>query len=326
MQKRRKFQSVSDLIDLFNTIHNSKYIYDFDKFKKVKDKIKITCPDHGVFYQSIHKHLEGQGCPKCKYVSIANKKRKLTIEQFIMKAKTIHGDKYEYLLDSSININSPIKIKCNDCGYIFNQRPFNHLKGEGCRQCGYKVRSEKRKSNLIEFEQKARIIHGEKYSYYEYIRNDEKIKIKCNKCNKYFKQKPTDHLSGKGCPHCNFSKGEELIEKILLKNNIKFVREFKLPYYKFRYDFYLPEHNLLIEFHGKQHYEPIEVFGGEENLKQIQFRDAFKRSLAREYKIKLLELNYKEFRLVESSFEKLLITYINNCNPFKERRKFGTSI
>ena len=61
---------------------------------------------------------------------------------------------------------------------------------------------------------------------------------------------------------------------VLLKNNkIEFIPQFKIPgnNYKFRYDFFLPDYNLLIEFHGKQHYEPVEIFGGEEEFKNIFF-------------------------------------------------------
>lgn len=325
MKQRRKFKSVIDLINLFNIIHNNKYKYSFDKFKKVKDKIKIICPEHGEFYQSIHKHLEGQGCTRCKYIKIANQKR-IPQEEIIKKFIEVHGNKFDYSKTIITRINDTFEAKCNNCGFIFRSYPYIHLKGHGCRKCGYKTRSIKRTSNLFEFEQKARNIHGDKYTYYEYKKNNEKVKITCNKCQKDFNQKPTDHLSGKGCPYCNFSKGEELIDFILTKNNVRFERQFKLPHYKFRFDFYLPDHNLLIEYHGKQHYEPVSVFGGDEGFVEVLQRDALKRNLAYEYRIKLLELNYKEFRITESSFEKLLMTYINNCKPFNERRNFGSSV
>lgn len=74
-KKYRKFKSANELINIFNTIHNNKYLYEFDIFNKVIDKINIICPEHGEFYQSIVKHLMGQGCNKCKYLNIASKRR-----------------------------------------------------------------------------------------------------------------------------------------------------------------------------------------------------------------------------------------------------------
>lgn len=247
-------------------------------------------------------------------------------DHVIEKFKAIYGDRYDYSNTKITAMNDPFEVKCNTCGFIFNSLPYNHLKGHGCRKCGYKERSVKRTSNLSEFQKKADKIHGEKYIYHEYESSNKKIKIYCKKCKQIFEQTPDDHLQGKGCPKCNFSKGEELIDKILSRNNITFERQFKLPGYKFRYDFYLPEFGILIEYHGKQHYEPIDAFGGKKEFKEIQKRDAFKRSLARDYKLRLIELSYKEFRVIESTFERLLMTYINNCKPFNIRRNsFGSS-
>jgi hypothetical protein len=45
-------------------IHNSKYTY-FDDYINTHKKIKIECPEHGIFYQMPVHHLHGHGCPKC---------------------------------------------------------------------------------------------------------------------------------------------------------------------------------------------------------------------------------------------------------------------
>ena len=62
---------------------------------------------------------------------------KKTTEQFIKEAKLIHGDEYDYSLVEYINNSTKVKIKCNSCGNIFEQRPHDHLKGCGCF-CVYK--------------------------------------------------------------------------------------------------------------------------------------------------------------------------------------------
>jgi uncharacterized protein YxjI len=52
----------------------------------------------------------------------------------------------------------------------------------------------------------AKEIHGDLYDYSlvtNYTTNNDKVLIKCNRCNHIFPQKPRLHTSGKGCPHCN---------------------------------------------------------------------------------------------------------------------------
>ena len=46
-------------------IHNSKYSYDKTNYVTCKDKVVITCPEHGKFEQNPVDHLQGKGCPNC---------------------------------------------------------------------------------------------------------------------------------------------------------------------------------------------------------------------------------------------------------------------
>ena len=47
-------------------IHGDKYDYSLVEYKHCMKKIKIICPEHGVFEQSPNNHLSGRGCPICK--------------------------------------------------------------------------------------------------------------------------------------------------------------------------------------------------------------------------------------------------------------------
>jgi hypothetical protein len=51
---------------------------------------------------------------------------------------------------------------------------------------------------------------------------------------------------------------------------------------------------LGIEYQGQQHYIPIELWGGEEGLKDLRARDAKKRELCNARGVKLLEIRYDE--------------------------------
>ena len=67
--------------------------------------------------------------------------------------------------------------------------------------------------------------HIDKYDYSEslYVRNNVKIKIKCNSCNKFFEQTPSNHLNGlskfKGHMECrlpiNFNAINEIINSTI---------------------------------------------------------------------------------------------------------------
>ena len=54
--------------------------------------------------------------------------KKLTTEQFIEKAKSIHGNKYDYSSVEYKNIRTDVKIFCKKSQKYFYQLPANHLK------------------------------------------------------------------------------------------------------------------------------------------------------------------------------------------------------
>ena len=68
----------------------------------------------------------------------------------------------------------------------------------------------KRFSNTVEFIEKARLIHENKYNYDEvnYINSKTKIKILCTE-HGYFNQTPNGHLNGTGCSKCHHKKQSE---------------------------------------------------------------------------------------------------------------------
>lgn len=61
-------------------------------------------------------------------------KRK-TVEQFTEDAKAVHGNKYDYSKVEYINNATPVCIVCQEHG-DFWQTPKQHLRGQGCPECG----------------------------------------------------------------------------------------------------------------------------------------------------------------------------------------------
>jgi len=144
------------------------------------------------------------------------------------------------------------------------------------------------------------IAHSGKYEYSpnDYINTKIKTTIFCKKCKKEFKQTPTHHTKGHGCPYCNESKGEKVIFNFLIENCIKFEQQKKFDNCKNRrklsFDFYLPTLNMCIEFDGKQHFEPY-YKGGDEKTFEVQIEnDNIKNSYCYYNNINLLRIKYDE--------------------------------
>lgn len=66
--------------------------------------------------------------------------KKLTREEFIRRAREVHGDKYNYDKSEYIGYDQPIVITCKRHG-DFLQRPNDHLHGAGCGKCALEERS-----------------------------------------------------------------------------------------------------------------------------------------------------------------------------------------
>jgi predicted nucleic acid-binding Zn-ribbon protein len=148
-------------------------------------------------------------------------RRRLTKEEFIEKARKIHGNFYDYSKVDYINNKTKVTIICPIHGK-FEQSPNNHLKGQGCPKCGIQKNALSRTLTAKEFVEKAKEVHQNKYDYskVDYINNHTKVEIICP-IHGSFWQQPKNHLVGKGCPKCGVKSGatsrlltaKEFIEK-----------------------------------------------------------------------------------------------------------------
>lgn len=133
--------------------------------------------------------------------------RRLTTEEFIEKAKEIHGDKYSYTKSEYVKSNVKVCITCNSCGYVFWQTPNDHLNGKGCPSCSHKL-----PLNRERFVELAIQTHGNKYSYERTICDGwkKKVIITCP-IHGDFLQSPSNHISNKhGCPQCAKETNDDL--------------------------------------------------------------------------------------------------------------------
>ena len=61
----KKTLTQKEFIENSQKIHGDKYNYAKVKYSNARDKVLITCPEHGDFWQMADSHMRGHGCPVC---------------------------------------------------------------------------------------------------------------------------------------------------------------------------------------------------------------------------------------------------------------------
>ena len=233
-----------EFIEKAKKVHGDKYDYSNVNYYGSKVKVRIVCHEkdengveHGEFLQTPQGHIRGRGCPKC-----ANKKRRrfenLTQEQFIEKARAIHGDKYDYSKVNYVNATTKVCIICPIHGEFW-MLPINHIyqQKQGCPKCAG------RGLTTEEVIEKFKSIHGDKYDYskVQYNKMHEKVCIICPKHGEFF-QTPSKHIRGQGCPKC----GIEERAKKKTKTTEQFIKEAKVVHGN-KYDYSKAEYKHAFE-------------------------------------------------------------------------------
>lgn len=80
--------------------------------------------------------LSGHGCPICgeEYAKIVNRR---SHEDFMKEFKESGNHKIE-IIGNYISCSHKIKVKCKDCGKVWEMNPTKILAGQGCSDCWYK--------------------------------------------------------------------------------------------------------------------------------------------------------------------------------------------
>ena len=140
-------------------------------------------------------------------------------EQFINKAKKVHGNKYDYSKVDYKGCHIKVCIICPEHGEFW-QVPSNHLNGSGCRKCS----KYGNRYNTEEWIDKVKKIHGDKYDYSKviYKSSKENVVVICPEHGE-FSIRPDNHNHGEGCPICRYIKSSSAIRKNI--NDV--IRDFK---------------------------------------------------------------------------------------------------
>ena len=217
--------------------------YDLSKVEYVNNKTKICliCPIHGEFWVYPYNVLRSRGCPMCfkenlsnimkdyyesKENTINNDFLKERADNFIKYAINLFGDNFDYSMINYINMITPVKIKCNTCGTIFQQTPIVHLNGQGCLECAKKQKEIKHKKWTTEtYVAECKKIHKIDYDYskLEYTSLKNKIHVICYKHGVFYPF-ACNFLRGCECQKCM----AEINSSKRLKQLCDFITEAKI--------------------------------------------------------------------------------------------------
>jgi hypothetical protein len=187
-------------------LHNNKYDYSKTEYITSRNKVIIICPEHGEFEQLPSSHLQGNGCPKCARIwtdghkenlqKSSRQSRGMTTDEWIERAKQVHGDKYDYSQTVYVNQRTNVKIICPIHG-VFEQKADSHIRGNGCRLCGLESENHKGVHNWSDGQRKKIVATcRERYSVDRYLDSDEgKEKIANIKSTSEFRSKMRNIIS-----------------------------------------------------------------------------------------------------------------------------------
>ncbi len=120
-------------------------------------------------------------------------------ENFITKAKAIHGEKYLYNLVKYRGSSKKVNIICQNHG-VYSMSPSQHLSGKGCPYC------EKNRLTRDEFMELMSALYGSRYDFTKctYTHKSgisEFLTVTC-KSHGDFRQRVSALINGKGCDAC----------------------------------------------------------------------------------------------------------------------------
>lgn len=186
-----------------------KVISDPSEYKTLSSPLRCLCSEHGEYKIPNANTLlvaTYAGCKECERLAEA--------DNFIKKAKILHGEKYSYYKENYIDSRHLTDILCNTHNEIFKQRPSAHLQGQNCPLCG-------KESSIINSTKDNEVFikqviskFGDTYdlSLVNYTGAFNKIKVIC-KQHGIFEATPNNLLIGRGCVSCSKEAKRLALEK-----------------------------------------------------------------------------------------------------------------
>lgn len=133
---KAKRLSTKEFIERAKELYGDKFDYSKTEYITARQKVIITCPEHGDFEILPQHHLEGKssgGCRKCGIREI-NRNKRFTKEKFLERVKSIKGLSFEKTIYK--NKRSRVIVTCDIHG-DYQTTAEVLLKGHGCPKCKY---------------------------------------------------------------------------------------------------------------------------------------------------------------------------------------------
>jgi hypothetical protein len=222
-------------------VHGDKFDYTHVVYVNKKTPVEIICPNHGAFSIPPAYHLK-QDCGDCSKENrrLSSGKNRITTEEWISRAKAVHGDRYDYSVTKYVTKRTKISFICKIHGER-HQFPQSHLKSSGCKLCSdenmFKGKGKKHPSFRVtdtkSFITKATRVHQGLFTYDRAVWTMAKKEITVT-CPVHGDIYPIakNHLWGFGCKHCAQEKNAELFSH----SNEDFVEKCRLMHGD-RYDY-----------------------------------------------------------------------------------------
>ena len=154
--KKEKDQSIQ--FEIFKTKMNENFgdkisFTDKSIYNGNGEKIYAECKIHGGFITTpnIMSGKKAHGCPTCGLNYSQQDANLKTHEQYVIDAKNIHGDLYDYTNSLYVNSRSVIEILCTKCNVLFSQNAGDHLGGHGCSNCSNNGTPSNQELELLDF-------------------------------------------------------------------------------------------------------------------------------------------------------------------------------
>lgn len=210
----------------------------------------------------------------------------------------------------------PVSISHIVCGHTWEVSHNNFVsKGSRCPKCSQKYSPTPKEFSDFVTEQTG----GEYSALSPYVRNNNHVEMRHNKCGHEYRVTPKNFKKGRRCPRCRESYGETRIRKALENLGVEYEQEkvvqtgLDSPSF-LRLDFYLPEFNNVIEYDGEQHFAPQTSFGGVATFEKTVKYDSIKYELCLNQGFSILQISYHDFDRLEEVVEK-------HIQRLRERRR-----
>lgn len=307
-----KRNTQDEMIARFKERWGSEYGYSYDKYIYIdyNDTPGImTCPKHGDFLQTASNHLDKRNITGCFHCGnkLAAAAHSDTLDSFLQKATSKHGDKFDYSMVEYVSSTIPVKIICPKHS-VQIQQPYYHINGEyGCVMCSNELAGEIQRIPKEIFLKKCQERFRDRFDYSDcgYYKMTAKIKPRCKKHDKVFHILPHGHLRADngGCSSCSIhgaskkqlewleyeqGKIEYHIQHIGSENG-----EYKIPDVG-KVDGFCYETNTVYEFHGifwhghPDFYDQNEVHNVDKNK---TYGQKYEETLTRDERIRNLGYN-----------------------------------